>query len=106
MARPSPGLEVHAIDVQAAHHVAHVQRSGADLRRGGRHRGNADAAAVDLNSGRSGLGYRKSHHQIAKAAVANTAVMAVEISNENAANLIQSVTAHDFQSSSITASKV
>ena len=50
--------------------------------------------------------YRKNHHKIAKAAVANTAVMAVEISNENAANLIQSVTAHDFQSSSITASKV
>jgi hypothetical protein len=40
--------------------------------------------------------YRKSHHQIAKAAVPNAAATAVEISNESAANLIQSVTAHDF----------
>ena len=47
--------------------------------------------------------YRKSHHQIAKAAVPNTAVMA---GNASAANLIQSVTAHDSQSGSITASKV
>ena len=47
-----------------------------------------------------------SHHQSAKPVVATMAVMAVEISNESAASLIQTVTAHDFQSASITASKV
>ena len=50
--------------------------------------------------------YLMTPHQTAKAAVAKTAVMAVEISNERAPNLIQSVTAHDFQSGSITASEV
>jgi len=42
--------------------------------------------------------YCKSHRQIAKAAVAKTAVMEVEINNESAASLNQSVTAHHFQS--------
>jgi hypothetical protein len=38
-----------AIDVQAAHHVADVERSGADLYRGGRRHGRA-AAGVSLAS--------------------------------------------------------
>jgi hypothetical protein len=37
-----------------------------------------------------------SHHQSAKAVVAKMAVMAIEINNESAANLIQSVTVHNF----------
>lgn len=39
-------------------------------------------------------------HQTAKAAAKMT-VMAVEISNESAASLIQSVTAHNFQSAQL-----
>ena len=35
--------------------------------------------------------YLMTPHQIARAAVAKTAVMAIEISNESVANLIQSV---------------
>jgi hypothetical protein len=42
-----------------------------------------------------------SHHQSAKPVVAATAVMAIEISNESAANLIQSVTVHGFQSAQL-----
>jgi hypothetical protein len=42
--------------------------------------------------------YLKSHHRSAKAAVPMMAVMPVEISNESAASLIQSVTALHFQS--------
>ena len=42
--------------------------------------------------------YRRSHHQIAKAAVAKMAVRPVERSNENAASLIQSVNVRYFQS--------
>jgi hypothetical protein len=38
------------------------------------------------------------HHQIAKAAVPMMAVMAIEINNESAANLIQSVNVHNFPS--------
>jgi hypothetical protein len=37
-------------------------------------------------------------HQTAKAAVAKMAVMAIEINNESAANLIQSITVQNFQS--------
>jgi hypothetical protein len=37
-------------------------------------------------------------HQSAKAAMTKMAVMAVEINSESAANLIQSVTVHNFQS--------
>ena len=40
-------------------------------------------------------------HQTAKAAVPKMAVMAIEINNESAANLIQSVTAHNFQSAQL-----
>jgi hypothetical protein len=44
--------------------------------------------------------YLTSHHQSANPAV-TTAVMAVEISNESAASLIQSVTALHFQSAAL-----
>ena len=37
-----------AIDVQAAHHVAHVERPDADLHRGGRRCSRRDAVAADL----------------------------------------------------------
>jgi hypothetical protein len=43
-----------------------------------------------------------SHHQSAKAVVAKMAVMAIEINNESAANLIQSITVHNFPVGSIT----
>jgi hypothetical protein len=46
-----------------------------------------------------------SHHQSAKAAVAKLAVMAVEINSESAANLIQSVTVHNFQSAPLPGSR-
>jgi hypothetical protein len=85
------------VDVQA-HHVAHVERYGADLRRGGRHRGRGDAADLMPIRITEWLGYRINHHQIAKAVVAKMAVRAIERSNESAANLIQSVTIHNFQS--------
>jgi hypothetical protein len=39
-----------------------------------------------------------SHHQSANPAVPMMAVMAIEINNESAANLIQSVTVHNFPS--------
>ena len=42
--------------------------------------------------------YLISHHQSAKPVVPTAAVMAVEISNESVASLIQSVTTHNFQS--------
>ena len=45
--------------------------------------------------------YFVNHHQTAKATVPTTAVMAVEINNESAASLIQSVTAHNFQSAQL-----
>jgi len=45
--------------------------------------------------------YLTSHHQSANPAVPTTAVMAVEISNESAASLIQSVTALHFQSAAL-----
>jgi hypothetical protein len=45
-----------------------------------------------------------SHHQKAKAVVATMAVMAVEINNERAASLIQSVTVHNFQLAPLPAS--
>jgi hypothetical protein len=44
------------IDVQAAHHVAHVERSSADLHRGGRHRGGAAGAGVTLATARRDFG--------------------------------------------------
>ena len=47
------------------------------------------------------LGYRKSHHQIAKATVPMMAVTAVEINNESEANLIQSSTCSQFPVGSI-----
>jgi hypothetical protein len=40
-------------------------------------------------------------HQTAKAAVPKMAVMAIESNNESAANLIQSVTTHNFQSAQL-----
>jgi hypothetical protein len=40
-------------------------------------------------------------HQSAKAAVAKMAVMAIEINNESAANLIQAITVHNFPVGSI-----
>jgi len=43
-----------------------------------------------------------SNHQIAKMTVPRTAVMAVEINSESAANLIQSVTCSQFLVGSIT----
>jgi hypothetical protein len=43
------------------------------------------------------LGYRMNHHQIAKAA-AKMELRMVEMSNESAASLIQSVTVHNFPS--------
>jgi hypothetical protein len=42
--------------------------------------------------------YLASHHQSANPAMPMVAVMAVEINNETAANLIHSVTVHNFQS--------
>jgi hypothetical protein len=45
-------------------------------------------------------------HQTAKAAVAKMLVMAIEISNEIAASLIQSVTARNFQSAQLQRSCV
>jgi len=42
-----------------------------------------------------------SNHQSANPAVPMVAVMAVEINNESAANLIQSVTVHNFQSAQL-----
>ena len=53
-------LPREAIDVQA-HHVAHVERSGADLRRGGRHRGRAAGAGVSVAS-RTSLPLRRDGH--------------------------------------------
>jgi hypothetical protein len=41
--------------------------------------------------------YLMNPHQTAKAAVAKMAVMAIEINNESAANLIQSITVQNFQ---------
>ena len=49
--------------------------------------------------------YFLNHHQTAKAAVPTTAVMEIEISNESAVSLIQSVTAHNIQSAQFAASK-
>jgi hypothetical protein len=77
--------------------VAHVERSGADLHRGDRHRGRAAAAGVIVYRGR-GCFYLMNSHHTAKAAVAKMAVMAIEINNESAANLIQAITVHNFQS--------
>jgi hypothetical protein len=75
-----------------------VERSAADLHRDGCHRGRA--TAVDLVPVRIAgrLGYRKSHHQIAKPVAATMAVMAIEINSERTVSLIQSATDPHFQS--------
>jgi hypothetical protein len=78
--------------------VAHVERSGADLRRGGRHRGRAVAADLMPIRIAEWLGYHMNPHQTAKPMVPKMAARAIEMSNESAANLIQSVTIHNFQS--------
>ena len=59
--------------------------------------GSRSAAQAGAQGGRRCF-YLTSNHQSANPTVPRTAVMAVEISNESAASLIQSVTVHNFQS--------